>query len=687
MNNLTGLIEKLNKKCFSLKYKTKNYEILYNGHDFKNIKLYDVLNCDIVNEDSIYYLTNINYVIVGHSKKSIILSFVRCGVGNYKVSNKYYNSLCKKYGFSLKPRDSIFFNEKINEVIERKNKKDLYIWFNLGCSDPKMLFWKLEKDRIERQLLLLNLNVNIVNNLSREKHKVIEKIKDNPFKSCLFSKNIKYELCEKLKINLDEDVSKKTRIKKLAKLSRFLYKLYVDGYYYVEKSIIDDNFILPNNEKLFEFDIVYDDDLNCYYSIEAYNVEIGISNFVKNIITSENFDLTDNTSPIFLSKISQLNNKYEIFSNYNAFMSIFEENIVYITGDPGCGKTTLIKKLITIFMDYKVSYLAVSFTGKATNRLKREFHNIETEIYTLHSCLNKYQSSNPFKYLILDESSMISTKLFNKFIGRFNHDYKIIFVGDLKQLPCIDGVSILDVISKCDEIPKVVLEKNYRHDPETQNIFKDILSYHLTQKKIMFNQNVQLISQNVSCNQVIAEYHKIVKYYCMYDIKILTPYKKCVMNINSKIRDYYSLHNENENKGNVLKTGDFIMFMKNDYENNVFNGQEGIIINKDDKKCHVLINQNVRIFDTEYLNENVQYSYCITISKSQGDEWNVVIIYIPNSDDNHDFLNLNLLYTAISRCIKKVIIICEEDNFYRILENIEKVKCTNIPKRIKIKNF
>ena len=683
--NIIGTIEKLNKKYFECKTTSnKKFQINYNGHTFEHIKLYDIINCEINDFDDEHHLMNINYVTVGNSKKSIIMSFLRCGSGciyplNYKISNKLYNSLCKEYSFSLKPKDSLSFNKHLNYMIEKKDKEDLYLWFNLGIEKPSSFFWKLEKDRIDRQLVQWNVNVDIVKFLSREKYKILEKIKDNPFKICVLPKNIKYELCDKLKIHnklkIFEDVDIFKKMKMLSKLSRFLYKLYVEGYYYVEKSIIENNFILPNENTLYEFDIVYD--LDCYYSIEAFNIENEISEFIKSRLLSENYDT------FFLSKICKLNNKYDISSNYNVFISIFEENILQITGKPGCGKTTLIKKLITIFIEYNISYLVVSFTGKATDQIRREFKDTNTEIYTLHGALHR--NNYNFKYLILDEASMISTKLFYQFIKKFNHNYKIIFVGDLDQLPCIDGISILKVLSKCENVPKVILDKNYRHDKETQRIFKNMLNYHTTQEKIKFNSKVKLISNNVSINEVIRQYHKVVNKNCMYNVKILSPYKKCVKSINSKIRDYYSFSGSGgSNSENDIQTCDYIIFIKNDYEQCVFNGQEGIILNKDKDTglCHVLIDQNVRIFDIDYLKNHVNFSYCITISKSQGDEWDIVIVYIPTVDDKRGFLIRNRLYTAMSRCIKKVIVICDESKFYNILNNLEKEKCTNIPKRL-----
>jgi len=188
-----------------------------------------------------------------------------------------------------------------------------------------------------------------------------------------------------------------------------------------------------------------------------------------------------------------------------------------------------------------------------------------------------------------------------------------------------------------------------------------------------------LVSHNVSETQTINEYHKAIEKNNMYNIKILTPYKECVKRINTKLNEYWE--HSGENVG--FNIGDCIMFTKNDYEKNIFNGQEGIIINADKNYSHVLIGQNTKIFDTVYLNKHAKNSACITISKSQGDEWDVVIIYIPaNIKYNEDFITLNLLYTAMSRCIKKVVIVCTENDFYNILNTTMNEKCSNIPQRI-----
>ena len=440
------------------------------------------------------------------------------------------------------------------------------------------------------------------------------------------------------------------------------------GVYIDEQTFID-----SLNSLIINHDIVKKEEK--YYLGYIYEAEEYIAKRIKYL---------HNLSDSKYKNIDKHINNMEIFneisydeSQKEAIKKALEKNFIVITGGPGTGKTTIVKSIVELYKnlnEVKVDFLEdeialLAPTGRASKRLSESTLFPAT---TIHRFLKWNKEGNKFlvneynkssvKLVIIDESSMIDINLMYNLLKGVTTDTKIILVGDYNQLPSVGPGQMLKDIIDCNLVNVVFLNKLYRQK-ENSNIInlahkmnEGILDYEL------FNKEDDL--EFVYTNDICCEIEKICKKYVdsdYRDFQILAPMYKTMDGIDKINLIAQNIFNPKEKGKNEIKIGD-VVFRENDKvlqltnipEENIFNGDIGIIKTIDKKQISIDFYGNlVKFTPSEY--KNFKHGFAISIHKSQGSEFKTVII--PVSFSYSKMLYRKLYYTAVTRSKKKLIMV------------------------------
>lgn len=401
----------------------------------------------------------------------------------------------------------------------------------------------------------------------------------------------------------------------------------------------------------------------------------------------------------------------------NVIKRACQSNVIIITGGPGTGKTTVTNGIIQVCHKQKLSVLCAAPTGKATKRMKESTH---TDAQTIHKLLElKYNEEdkiltfgrnekNPLDgdVLIIDETSMIDISLFYSLLKAIPLGMKLIMVGDIDQLPSVGCGNVLSDIIKSGVIPVEKLSVIFRQ-AEQSDIIKNAHLINAGHTPNLKNKKTgDFFFVNTDGMEPEAVRDKIVKFVCeglpkCYDvspdeIQVLAPMKKGhtgVFELNNFIQDKLNKQNKNSpsipSNGGVLREGDKVMCIKNDYQNMVFNGDIGKIKeikttidvsedDNDDEKMSVpyfSIDFDGRVICFPLMRSNdFILSYAMTIHKSQGSEYDIVVM--PLTNQNYVMLQRNLLYTGLTRA-KKIFVLVGQQSAIRTAVHTLKVEKRN----------
>lgn len=404
----------------------------------------------------------------------------------------------------------------------------------------------------------------------------------------------------------------------------------------------------------------------------------------------------------------KINEDFDAFSKEQeiAIKEAFNNMLLVITGGPGTGKTTIIKAICNILDENGLKFNLAAPTGRAAKRMQESTENVAFTIHRLigikpESPIPEFNEENALDcdYVILDEASMIDIKLMDKLLKALSSKTALILVGDHNQLPSVGAGNVLKDILDTD-IKSVRLKKIFRQAKESNIVvnahkINDGLYPILNQKnKDFFFINSNL--KNFQNDLLDLVKNRLPNYYKLdpiNDIQILAPSKKSlwgIVNINDLCQKELN-KNPNSIKINnrIFKLGDKVMQVRNNYEleslnpdnfdDGVYNGDIGRIIDID-KNMESL---KVEFYDgniVSYKKEDVKdldLSYAITIHKSQGSEFDCVLI--PMMPASFMLLNRNLLYTAITRAKKLVILLGEKKILKQMVRNNnESKRLTNL---------
>lgn len=450
-------------------------------------------------------------------------------------------------------------------------------------------------------------------------------------------------------------------------------------------------------------------------TIETYKSEIYVyknsnhkigNNIVKNLKNILNNDIT----PFCLKKqidlfINDYESKYfelDIKQKEAVHMALLN-NISILTGGPGTGKTQTTNTIVKCIQHINpiATIMLLAPTGKASNRIT-ELTNMEASTIHRGIKLTPFNKNDILEeitadFIIVDESSMIDAYIFEKLTSVIGEDTRVLFVGDVEQLPSVGAGLILKNLIDSERIATTKLNKIFRQAESSKivtNAHKIIKG--LTTKDtngidinntigsdfVFWKENEILKIRN----NIFSSIDKLMSNYSMdfKDICILSPMRKGGLGINELNRLLQDRYNKSaptkteyiNNKSNIFRAGDRVMQNKNNYELQVYNGDVGIITGIYTEIENGVEEQKIKI---EYPDKDVVYkenefnelelAYAMTIHKSQGSEFPGVIIPIHSSQKN--MLYRNLIYTGITRAKKMCILIGEEESFNIAINSID----------------
>ena len=347
-----------------------------------------------------------------------------------------------------------------------------------------------------------------------------------------------------------------------------------------------------------------------------------------------------------------------------------------MTGGPGVGKTTTLKAILEIyhrvFPDHEI--LLAAPTGKASRRMSER---TGFPASTLHSAMGilsdeDIETNGPeflsADFVVVDECSMVDMRLAYALFERLKPGVKLLFVGDPDQLPAVGAGNVLREMIRSGIVPTAVLDTVFRQASNSR-IALNAYAVNHNDTKLLYGDD--FLMQDVQTSEDAADlvmkcFFDEVTQHGIENVQILSPFRRrgavCADNLNIAIREMINPKRSGVNElkcgTKVFREGDRIIQTRNC--DGVSNGDVGVItriyMDEDGEQLIdiKLLDGRELIYTADKM-ENIDLSYCISIHKSQGAEFPVVII--PIMKEHYIMLRRNLLYTAISRAKAKVILI------------------------------
>lgn len=607
----------------------------------------------------------------------------------------------------------------------------------IGSKKIEQIAKSYEDNRELRNIIMQLSPYGITPNLclkiyKKYKNKAVDVISRNPYKLAEDVRGIGFKVADKIAENLGIDKLSKDRI-----MQGILYSLnqsLASGHTYLPKDIlVQESSKLLGVEKEYILDCIlglaYDQKIHIekgfghedhIYLIPYYLSENGVCKQIIKLAQSDFKDLNIDVE----KEIEKVEEETGIKLANNQALAVKEaikSGLVVITGGPGTGKTTTINTIIKVFENNEQEVLLAAPTGRAAKRMS-ETSNKEAK--TIHRLLEMGYATDseelvflkdeedPIKadVVIVDEVSMVDIVLMYSLLKAIKPGTRFILVGDSDQLPSVGAGNVLKDIIDSKVINVVRLNEIFRQAQESMIVvnahrINQGLPLHLNVKGKDFffikkDTNEEILKEIVGLVSTrLPKFYNLDK---LKDIQVLAPMRKGdlgVVNLNIELQKYLNKEEkykvEETLQKRIFRVGDKVMQIKNNYTKKwetedksesgegIYNGDIGYIyhIDKENKIIYVLFDQT-KIVSYEYSElDELDHSFCTTIHKSQGSEFPAIVIPVTWAPPM--LLNRNLLYTAVTRAKKLVVLVGDVKYLeYMIRNNKTNDRHSNLSKKL-----
>ncbi|MDU1265539.1 MAG: ATP-dependent RecD-like DNA helicase [Peptostreptococcus sp.] len=446
-------------------------------------------------------------------------------------------------------------------------------------------------------------------------------------------------------------------------------------------------------------------DENMVYLARYHKAEQDVSTKILELVANPRKDLKIDLDKE-LEDFQEDNGIFLASAQTQAVRAAFENGVMVLTGGPGTGKTTTINTIINMFKKNKNRVVLAAPTGRAAKRMTE---TTGEESKTIHRLLEMAfdaddrvifvkNDEEPIDAdaIIVDEASMIDIFLMDNLLKAMSAKTRLILVGDVDQLPSVGAGNVLSDIINSGVVTTIKLTEIFRQAQESDIIVNAhrINSGH----DIVANRKggdfyfINADTDEEICDQIRSllggRLEKFYKADSIKDMQVLSPMRKGTAGVNnlntilqSSLNPYRSDRLEVELMKRTFRVGDKVMQVKNNYQKKwedeattdsgegIYNGDIGYIyhIDKQAKQIYIIFDE-YKIYKYKYDElDEIEHCFCTTVHKSQGSEFPVVII--PMTWGPPMLLSRNLIYTAVTRAKKLVVIVGMKKYLDRMIKN------------------
>ncbi len=543
--------------------------------------------------------------------------------------------------------------------------------------------------------------------------KSIEKIADNPYMLCKGNLGFSFTRADEIANNLETRVDGTFRAE--AGIEYILKHNLSNGHTCLPKDKL-----LAVAQRMLEFDF---DELESVLENQVYSGSLVKANingeefiFLPDYYSAEKYcanrillssTVPPSEIPVSLSRLEQVERETGVIYDKvqkQAITTALSSGMLVLTGGPGTGKTTTLKAIIAILKENGSKISLAAPTGRAAKRMSEL---CKEEAKTIHRLLEvewgendrqifKRNEKNPLEAdcIIVDELSMMDIKLFEALLRAMRADCRLILVGDVDQLPSVGAGNVLNDIIESGVVSVVRLEKIFRQAQKSFIVTNAHRIINGEMPKTSQNESDFYIANSNKPDELITSlYSKRLREkfgFTPENTQVLCPSKMRktgTVNINNRLQSIINPENlmvkkEIKRKGFVLREGDKVMQVRNNYDvlwtkkngesgSGIFNGDIGVLekIDKQNSTITVIFDDKTAIFTGEEI-DDITLAYAITVHKSQGSEFDCVIL--PVCDLPPQLKYRNLLYTAVTRAKKMLIIVGKGADIKEMIDNDKK---------------
>ena len=609
------------------------------------------------------------------------------------------------------------FGIKTLEIIEKSPQKLLEVP-GVGQSRLETIIEHFSRENSLRDILIelssFDISINLAQKIYREyEDETLENLNKNPYCICDDIYGIGFKTSDKIASKMGFSTTSPLRVQ--AYLLHILKELSDQGHTcYPEELLIqlssknlqidlchisDALLFLEVHEKIIRCPCLYQEEDQLFVWLKPLFIcERGIAHHLKRLDSAHmSFKINSNDEALdWARKTFSMQFCHE---QERAIIKSIENKVHIITGGPGTGKSTITKAIVLIFSKLSENVLLAAPTGKAAKRMQQI---CKKRASTIHSLLEfdvskktfKRGPQNPLKcdIIIIDEASMIDTYLMYCLLKAIPDGAHLIIIGDVDQLPSIGPGNCLKDIIESKSVAASRLFQIYR---QKKNSLISLGAYNINRG--LFPEFSTIESEftmiyEEDCSNILNEITSLIQNRLSHedgfdpikDVQVLCPMRKGLIGIDNLNTTLQNALNTNKSKGiprfnAEYRIDDKVMQIKNNYTKKVFNGDVGIISSIDHEAQALEIAFGEKLISYEFNDlDEIRLSYAVSVHKYQGSE--IPCVIIPLHQCHYMLLQRNLLYTAITRGKKKVVVVGTKKALAMALANQDtRLRFTNLP--------